>query len=258
MLASDGTATVEYVPNCSINAFEFKTAVKAQAKLFEMINGDPTEVFASQTLNADDPPYTITPTQTFKVWFSSSDEAKSQELVLDFTNQLSQIVSYSESGWTLVGPSAYTVGACAISSAITYAVILNLSARRHLRYFHHRSGLYCDAGSKESDASDASCGRGRRVWLFLGPSALSRFAYPLTRYPTHITNKTRNQVEGYVDTDKLKIRVMVYVLGVNLGQFYGNLTEGLVIKLKMFIIQGEIKFYFQDSAKAMMFGSKSI
>lgn len=82
-----------------------------------MINGDWTEVFASPTLNADDPPYTITPTQTFKVCFSNSDGSTSPELVLDYTNQLSQIVSYSESGWTLVGPSAYTVGACVISSA---------------------------------------------------------------------------------------------------------------------------------------------
>jgi hypothetical protein len=172
-LASDGTATVEYAPNCAINAFEFKTAVKAQVKLFEVINGDPTEVFASQTLNADDPPYTITPTQTFKVWFSNSDGVTSQELVLDFANQLSQIVSYSESGWTLVGPSAYTVGACAISSATTYTVILKLSARRHLRHFHYRSGLCCDAGSQEPDASDASCGRGRRTsgyFLVLRPS----------------------------------------------------------------------------------------
>jgi hypothetical protein len=42
---------------------------------------------------------------------------------------------------------------------------------------------------------------------------------------------------------------VVYVLGVNLGQFYGNLTEGLVIKLNLFIIQGEIKLYLQDGAK---------
>jgi hypothetical protein len=82
-----------------------------------MINGDWTEVFASPTLNAYDPPYTITPTQTFKVWFSNSDGSTSPEPVLDYTNQLSQIVSYSVSGWTLVGPSAYTVGAWVISSA---------------------------------------------------------------------------------------------------------------------------------------------
>jgi hypothetical protein len=36
---------------------------------------------------------------------------------------------------------------------------------------------------------------------------------------------------------------------VSLGQFYGNLTEGLVIKLNLFIIQGEIKLYLQGSAK---------
>jgi hypothetical protein len=87
------------------------------------------------------------------------------------------------------------------------------------------------------------------VWPFLGPLALSRFAYPLTKYLTHITNKLQNKVEGYIDTQKLEIGVVVYVLGVNLGQFYGNLTEGLVIKLNLFIIQGEIKLYLRNGAK---------
>ena len=119
MLASDGSASVEDVPNCAINTFEFKTAVQSQASLFEMINGDWTEVFVSPTVGANDPPYTITPMQAFKVWFSNSDGNTSPELVLDYTNQLSQIVSYSESGWTLVGPSAYTVGSCAISFPTT-------------------------------------------------------------------------------------------------------------------------------------------
>jgi hypothetical protein len=81
---------------------------------------------------------------------------------------------------------------------------------------------------------------------FPGPSDLSRFALPLDRFITHITNKTPNKVEGYVDTGKLEIGVVVYVLGVNLDQFYGNLTEGLIVKLNLFIIQGEIKLYLQD------------
>lgn len=129
-LASDGSASVEYVPNCAINAFEFKTAVKAQAKLSEMINGDWTEVFASPTLNADDPPYTITPTQTFKVRFSNSDGSTSPELVLDYTNQLSQIISYSESGWTLVGPSA-TLSVRVLSPPLQIHGYTKLSARCH-------------------------------------------------------------------------------------------------------------------------------
>ena len=44
----------------------------------------------------------------------------------------------------------------------------------------------------------------------------------------------------------MEIGVTLTVFGMDLGHFYGNLTEGLVIKLNLVVINGEIQLYLQN------------
>ena len=98
-------------PNCPLNAVEFATAVSAQAKLFQKINGSWEDSFRSSSVTSDTSPITITPPQKYKMWFSDKDgNNQSQELVVDYTGLRSLMASYSESGWALTGPSTYNIG----------------------------------------------------------------------------------------------------------------------------------------------------
>lgn len=36
------------------------------------------------------------------------------------------------------------------------------------------------------------------------------------------------------------------VLGIKLGSFYGNLKDGLVINIDLFLVKGSIKFYLKN------------
>jgi len=78
--------------------------------LYQKIQGVWTKVFTSPSTTTF---ITITPTQNYKMWFSDKDgNKKSPELVVNYTSLRSMIVSYSESGWALTGPSTYTIGEC--------------------------------------------------------------------------------------------------------------------------------------------------
>jgi hypothetical protein len=38
----------------------------------------------------------------------------------------------------------------------------------------------------------------------------------------------------------------VTVVGVNVGNVYGNLNDGVVLKINLFVVKGEIKFYLRN------------
>ncbi len=57
---------------------------------------------------------------------------------------------------------------------------------------------------------------------------------------------SEKQVVGYVDTDTFEIGVSVTVVGVNVGNVYGNLKEGIVLKIDLFVVKGEIRFYLKN------------
>lgn len=54
------------------------------------------------------------------------------------------------------------------------------------------------------------------------------------------------KVEGYVDTDSLEIGVLVSVVGISLGNLYGNLKDGVGVDVDLFVASGSIKFYLKN------------
>ncbi|KAM0184886.1 hypothetical protein ACHAPI_012331 [Fusarium lateritium] len=54
------------------------------------------------------------------------------------------------------------------------------------------------------------------------------------------------KVTGYLDTDTYELGVSVSVAGINLGNIFGNLKDGVGIKVNLFIAKGEIRFYLKN------------
>lgn len=48
-----------------------------------------------------------------------------------------------------------------------------------------------------------------------------------------------------MDTTTLEIGVEISVLGIKLGNFYGNLKQGLVIKINLIAASGFIRFFLR-------------
>jgi hypothetical protein len=42
-------------------------------------------------------------------------------------------------------------------------------------------------------------------------------------------------------------------VGAKIGTFYGNLKEGLVIKIDLFVAKGQIKFYLKNCKEVWVF-----
>ncbi|KAI2607147.1 uncharacterized protein GGS25DRAFT_522665 [Hypoxylon fragiforme] len=53
-------------------------------------------------------------------------------------------------------------------------------------------------------------------------------------------------LSGCVDTDNFGLTVTVSVMGFNLGTFGGNLKDGIVVKVDLFLVSGEMKFYLKN------------
>lgn len=208
-VAADGSSTVSDAPNCPINSFYYLTAIESQATLYQSINNSYIPIFISPNFDPSSTPYVITPTQTFKVWFSNQNgDNKTQELVIDYTNLVSQIVSYASSGWSFISPSSYTVG-----------------------------GIF---GISLTDQGYVVTQEKREPWSLMPPvdNVESRYSFSWGFGPI--------LVEGYIDIEQLEIGVDLKVFGFDIGQFYGNLNEGLVIKLDLIVARGEIKFYLKN------------
>ncbi|KAI0376038.1 hypothetical protein F5Y04DRAFT_286320 [Hypomontagnella monticulosa] len=47
---------------------------------------------------------------------------------------------------------------------------------------------------------------------------------------------------GCVDTDRFELTVTITVMGCNLGTFGGSLPDGIVVKVDLFAVSGEIRF----------------
>ncbi|TPX11353.1 uncharacterized protein E0L32_001171 [Thyridium curvatum] len=54
------------------------------------------------------------------------------------------------------------------------------------------------------------------------------------------------QVTGYVDLASLELGVNVYVAGISLGNLYGQLQDGVGVKVDLLVVKGEIKFYLKN------------
>ncbi|POR33752.1 Uncharacterized protein TPAR_06081 [Tolypocladium paradoxum] len=55
-----------------------------------------------------------------------------------------------------------------------------------------------------------------------------------------------HQVTGYVDTTTWEAGISVTVAGINLGTIYGNLKDGIGIKVDLFVAKGELRFYLKN------------
>ncbi|XTI86871.1 hypothetical protein V2W45_1329635 [Cenococcum geophilum] len=51
---------------------------------------------------------------------------------------------------------------------------------------------------------------------------------------------------GYVVTETWEIGVEIYVVGIKIGNFFGNVKQGLVIKVNLFVAKGEVRFYLKN------------
>ncbi|VUC28272.1 unnamed protein product [Clonostachys rosea] len=54
------------------------------------------------------------------------------------------------------------------------------------------------------------------------------------------------KITGYVDTNTFEIGVSVSILGINIGNIFGNLKDGVGIKVDLFLAKGSIKIYLKN------------
>ncbi|CAI6079882.1 unnamed protein product [Clonostachys chloroleuca] len=54
------------------------------------------------------------------------------------------------------------------------------------------------------------------------------------------------KITGYVDTNTFEIGVSVSILGINIGNIFGNLKDGVGVKVDLFLAKGSIKIYLKN------------
>ncbi|EEY23466.1 hypothetical protein D7B24_006490 [Verticillium nonalfalfae] len=54
------------------------------------------------------------------------------------------------------------------------------------------------------------------------------------------------KITGYVDTNTFEIGVSVSILGINVGNIFGNLKDGVGLNINLFLASGSIKFYLKN------------
>ncbi|MCJ1486403.1 hypothetical protein MMC06_006580 [Schaereria dolodes] len=66
------------------------------------------------------------------------------------------------------------------------------------------------------------------------------------------------KVTGYVDSSTFEIGIEISVLGIQLGNFYGNLKDGLVVNIDLFLAKGKINFYLKNGKEVWVHVDVSI
>ncbi|CRK22314.1 hypothetical protein HYQ45_018626 [Verticillium longisporum] len=54
------------------------------------------------------------------------------------------------------------------------------------------------------------------------------------------------KISGYIDTDTFEIGISVSILGINVGNIYGNLKDGVGLNIDLFLAEGSIKLYLKN------------
>ncbi|KAK2594033.1 hypothetical protein QQS21_008252 [Conoideocrella luteorostrata] len=54
------------------------------------------------------------------------------------------------------------------------------------------------------------------------------------------------KITGYVDTKTFELGVSVSILGINVGNIFGNLKNGVGININLFLASGSIRFYLKN------------
>ncbi|KAM0635675.1 hypothetical protein ACHAPW_001340 [Verticillium nonalfalfae] len=60
------------------------------------------------------------------------------------------------------------------------------------------------------------------------------------------TQWVATQISGYIDTDTFEIGISVSILGINVGNIYGNLKDGVGLNIDLFLAEGSIKLYLKN------------
>ncbi|KAM0321126.1 hypothetical protein ACHAPQ_009686 [Fusarium lateritium] len=60
------------------------------------------------------------------------------------------------------------------------------------------------------------------------------------------------KVTGYVDVDTFDIGVSVTVAGINLGNIFGSLKDGVVIKVDLLNAKGQINLYIKNGNRIII------
>jgi hypothetical protein len=64
--------------------------------------------------------------------------------------------------------------------------------------------------------------------------------------PEYILTAPSPPVTGIVNASSLSITVNLAILGISLGSFTGNLKDGLVIKVDLVALEGEVRFFIKN------------
>ncbi|KAH8780075.1 hypothetical protein F5883DRAFT_517030 [Diaporthe sp. PMI_573] len=54
------------------------------------------------------------------------------------------------------------------------------------------------------------------------------------------------KVTGYVDTNTFEVGLTISIAGINVGNIYGNLNDGVGLKVDLLVASGEIRFYLKN------------
>ncbi|KAM0535745.1 hypothetical protein ACHAQF_006327 [Verticillium nonalfalfae] len=62
----------------------------------------------------------------------------------------------------------------------------------------------------------------------------------------NLTAPEEGNTHGYIDTDTFEIGISVSILGINVGNIYGNLKDGVGLNIDLFLAEGSIKLYLKN------------
>ena len=61
---------------------------------------------------------------------------------------------------------------------------------------------------------------------------------------------TKKQIKGYIDAITYELGVEIQLMGIQFGEFYGTLREGLRIEIEVSAVSGTLQFYLENGNEA--------
>ncbi|KAB8234763.1 hypothetical protein ETB97_004013 [Aspergillus alliaceus] len=71
-------------------------------------------------------------------------------------------------------------------------------------------------------------------------------APPVNAHDIHDIDFSFGPIIGYINTSTLEVGVRVEVFGAHILNLYGNLKDGVVGKINLFLAKGEIRLYLKN------------
>ncbi|WQF90320.1 hypothetical protein CDEST_15334 [Colletotrichum destructivum] len=54
------------------------------------------------------------------------------------------------------------------------------------------------------------------------------------------------KITGYIDTNTFEVGLTISIVGINVGNIFGNLKDGVGLKINLLAATGEIRFYLKN------------